>query len=150
MVAWLPREGMKGAPQDLLPVGETQLDPGMFDLNKTNIRDLRDAIRANWVSFPSQVPTFPKEDRPDLQRKLAQLYFVLGWNVGAIGLRYGLTPQRVRKILGAWKHAAVKALYVQSLPAAKIMSCQIVVSQLPHPVMTITPGIIPQLVHGAA
>jgi len=34
------------------------------------IAKLRKAIRNNQVSFPSQVPAFPKHDRPDLQQKL--------------------------------------------------------------------------------
>jgi hypothetical protein len=94
VVAWLPRERMEDEPQDVPPVREIQPDPGMIDVNRTTIRDLREAIRANRVSFPSQVPTFAGQDRPDLQCKLAQLYFVMGWDCGDIGRRLQLTPVR--------------------------------------------------------
>lgn len=77
---------------------------------------LRDAIRKNQVSFPSQVPTFPKHDRPDMQRKLVQLYFVLGWSGPKIGTRYGLSRMRVQQILNSWKKRAVEVGYVQAIP----------------------------------
>lgn len=116
MVAWLPREPVKDVLQCVPPVRASQPVSGVFevdlDLGKTDIRNLREAIRANRVSFPSQVPTFAESDRPDLQRKLAQLYFVLGRNSPDIGRRFDLAPGRVQKILSAWKHAAVKALYI--------------------------------------
>jgi len=77
---------------------------------------LRQAIRANRVSFPSQVPIFAKHDRPDLQRKMVQLYFVLGWNCSAIGQRYGLIRQRVQQILNTWKRRAIQMGYIQDIP----------------------------------
>ena len=101
IVAWLP--------QVALPVPAGQLGPSTRPLGEVDIRDLREAIRANRVSFPSQVPTFTEYDRPDLQRKLAQLYFVLGWNCNNIGARYGLSAGRVQEILNTWKRRAVKA-----------------------------------------
>jgi hypothetical protein len=114
IVAWLPRKKVEDSkePQSAPPGLAHRLDPSAH-LKETNIADLREAIRANWVSFPSQVPTFPKHDRPDLQRQLAQLYFVLGWNCNDIGARYGLVPARVRQILNMWKHRAVKTGYIQ-------------------------------------
>src|ERR1019366_10724449 len=59
-------------------------------LCEMRIDNLRRAIRNNEVSFPSQVPTFPKHDRPDVHGKMAQLYFVFGWSSPKIGARYGL------------------------------------------------------------
>src|SRR5579862_5258862 len=58
-------------------------------VEQLSLCSLRAAVRANRVSFPSQVPVFSKHDRPDLQRQMVQLYFVLGWNCDAIGDRYG-------------------------------------------------------------
>jgi hypothetical protein len=114
IVAWLPRKKVEDAkkPQGARPELAHRLDPSAH-LEETKIADLREAIRGNWVSFPSQVPTFPKHDRPDLQRKLAQLYFVLGWDCNNIGARYGLVPARVRQILNTWKHRAVRTGYIQ-------------------------------------
>jgi hypothetical protein len=92
------------------------------NLSEMRIDDLRDAIRQNQVTFPSQVPTFPKHDRPDLQRKLVQLYFVLGWSGPKIGVRYGLRRLRVQQILNAWKRRAVELGYIQSVPPVGIFT----------------------------
>jgi len=80
---------------------------------------LRKEIRSNRVSFPAQVPIFEKHDRPDLQRKIVQLYFVLGWPCSSIALRYGLLRQRVQQILNTWKRRAVEMGYVQHIPPAE-------------------------------
>ena len=65
------------------------------------------------MSFPSQVPTFSKHDRPDLQRRVVQLYFVLGWNCKNIAIRYGIIRQRVQQILNTWKRRAIEMGYLQ-------------------------------------
>jgi hypothetical protein len=91
------------------------------NLCKMRISELRGAIRKNQVSFPSQVPMFPKHDRPDLQRKLAQLYFVLGWSAERIGARYGLGRSRAQQILNTWRRRAVEAGYVQAVPPVETL-----------------------------
>jgi transposase len=85
-------------------------------LPEMQIDELRRAIRKNQVSFPAQVPAFPKHDRPDLQQKLVQLYFVLGWSCPRIAKRYGLSRLRVQQILKAWKKRAVEVGYIQTVP----------------------------------
>jgi len=82
--------------------------------------ELRLAIRANRVTFPAQVPSFDRHDRPDLQWKLAQLYFVLGWNCEGIAAKYGLIHQRVRQILRVWKRRAVEMGYIQFIPPVNV------------------------------
>ena|SRR5579871_1498403 len=86
-------------------------------IENLSIDELRKAIRANRVSFPAQVPVFEKHDRPDLQRKIALLYFVLGWNCNRIADRYGLIRQRVQQILSTWKQRAVQSGYIQDIPS---------------------------------
>jgi hypothetical protein len=90
-------------------------DPGL-QLDHLSLHDLRQAIRSNRVSFPAQVPVFPKHDRPDLQRKMVQLYFILGWSCGSIANRYGMLRQRVQQILNTWKRRAVQTGYIQDIP----------------------------------
>jgi hypothetical protein len=85
------------------------------------IDQLRHAIRRNQVSFPNPVPTFERHDRPDLQWKLVQLYFVLGWSCESIAARYGLIRQRVCQILKTWKRRAVETGCIQYIPPAKIL-----------------------------
>jgi hypothetical protein len=67
------------------------------------------------MSFPSEVPVFEKQSRPDLQQKLAVLYFVRGWTMDDIARRYGLVRQRMGQILTAWRSRAVNEGYIQPI-----------------------------------
>ena len=98
--------------------GLTPLSPAAEEskLEYQGLRQLRRAIHRNRVSFPSQVPTFGKHDRPDLQRKLVQLFFVCGWSCNRIAQRYDLFPKRVQQILNAWRIRAVQTGYIQVIP----------------------------------
>ena len=81
-----------------------------------SLNELRHKIRQNRVSFPSQVPTFAKHDRPDVQRKAVQLYFIFGWSCKRIADRHGLLRQRVQQILSTWKRRAIQTGYIQEIP----------------------------------
>ena len=99
-VAWLPREQeVDGSP---LWVAAKRLRPGIRAQSIEQIPnpDLRRAIRANWVSFPSQVPTFPSCTGHEQQRKVAQLYFVLGWSVTSIAGRYAMSRRQSARCFG--------------------------------------------------
>jgi hypothetical protein len=91
---------------------------GQIELDSLEIGHLRSAIRANRVSFPSQVCTFAKHDRADLHWRVVLLYFVLGWSCESIACRYGFTEQRLRQILKAWVRRAVQNGYIQRIPPA--------------------------------
>jgi len=90
--------------------------PRVPSVEALRLSDLRQAIRENRVSFPAQVPVFAKHDRPDLQRRLVQLYFLLGWSCTDIAERHGITRQRVQQILNTWKRRAAQMGYVQDIP----------------------------------
>jgi transposase-like protein len=105
----------------VLPDVSQKPDTNEPKLPEMPIDELRRAIRKNQVSFPAQVPAFPKRDRPDLQQKLAQLYFVLGWSCPRIAKRYGLSRLRVQQILKAWKARAVEVGYIQTVPPPEIL-----------------------------
>jgi hypothetical protein len=77
---------------------------------------LRLAIRSNLVTFPSQVPVFERHDRPDLQRRIVQLYFIFGWSCETIAARYGMLRQRIGQVLNTWKRRAVETGYIQFIP----------------------------------
>ena len=96
------------------------------NLEALSLDDLRRAIRANRVSFPAQAPVFPKHDRPDLQWKFAQLYFVCGWNCRSIAARHGLIRQRVQQVLNTWKRRAVQMGYLQFIPTAEALEVLLV------------------------
>lgn len=85
-------------------------------LSSLRVDQLRAAIRANLVTFPSQVPVFERHDRPDLQWKIVQLYFTLGWGYETIAIRFGLVHQRVAQILKTWKRRAIETGYIQHIP----------------------------------
>lgn len=100
------------------PVGAIPRNPAISDKKLYDMRvdKLRAAIRNNQVSFPSQIPIFPKHTRADLQRQLVQLYFVLGWSRPRIRARYGLGAQRFQQILGTWTKRAIELGYIQLIP----------------------------------
>lgn len=85
-------------------------------LKLLRIDQLREALRLNAISFPSQVPVFNRHDRPDLQWKFAQLYYVLGWSSADIAARYGIVTQRAGQVLNAWTRRAVELGYIQLIP----------------------------------
>jgi hypothetical protein len=87
-------------------------------IEEFTLNQLRRKIRQNRVTFPAQVPTFAKHDRPDLQRKAVQLYFLFGWSCSRIAQRQGLLRQRVQQILSTWKRRAIQMGYIQEIPPA--------------------------------
>jgi hypothetical protein len=87
-------------------------------LEQFTLNELRRRVRQNRVSFPSQVPIFAKHDRPDVQRKAVQLYFLFGWSCNRIAQRHGLLRQRVQQILSTWKLRAIQMGYIQEIPPA--------------------------------
>jgi hypothetical protein len=87
-------------------------------IEELSLSELRGKIRRNRVSFPAQVPTFQKHDRPDLQCKTVQLYFLFGWSCSRIAQRYGVLRQRIQQILSTWKRRAIQMGYIQEIPPA--------------------------------
>lgn len=79
----------------------------------THLDDLRAAIRANKVNFPVPVPIFARQHRPEIQWRLAELYFVHGWSPGRLAERYHITKSRVRQALRAWVQGARAFGYLQ-------------------------------------
>ncbi len=92
--------------------------PNEERIEALSLNELRRKVHQNRVSFPSQVPTFPKHDRPDLQRQAVQLYFLFGWSCNRIALRQGILRQRVQQILSTWKRRAIETGYIQEIPPA--------------------------------
>jgi hypothetical protein len=76
---------------------------------------LREAIKNNSVSFPSQTPCFANNSVGGLHWRIAQLYFVSGWSIGRICVRHHLSKQMVRNILSQWRLRAVAAGFVQEI-----------------------------------
>jgi transposase len=95
------------------PPDAAVLDKKLYEMR---VDQLREAIRNNQASFPAQIPTFSRHTRPDLQRKLVQLYFVNGWSAPQIRARYRLGGQRFQQILSTWKNRAIELGYIQAIP----------------------------------
>jgi hypothetical protein len=77
---------------------------------------LRLAIRMSRVSFPSQVPVFAHQNRPEAQWRIAALYFVQGWSFAQLAKRYGVSCGRVRQALRKWVQRAAALGYLQRIP----------------------------------
>jgi len=116
MILWLRSEHWQEEARAKCPV----------DLNHAielmDINHLRVAIRANRITFPAQIPTFRGSYRPDLQCKVVQLYFLMGWSFPRIADKYRLGRYEARRILNEWKQRAARARYVQHIPAAELDS----------------------------
>ena len=98
----------------LLPVAITSQVPREFPASFSNAL-LREAIKTNAVSFPSQTPCLAGNPAADLHWRIAQLYFVSGWSIGRICTRHRLSKQMVRSILSQWRLRAVAAGFVQDI-----------------------------------
>jgi hypothetical protein len=90
-------------------------------LDEAGNRVVRAGIRNNLITFPSEVPVFKKTTRPDLQAKIAVLYFIRGWSTSQIGERYGIGRQRVAQIVTKWRVRAVRHGYVQLINEATLV-----------------------------
>lgn len=78
---------------------------------------LRLAIRERQVSFPAQVPSFPRQHSADIQWRIVTLYFVRGWTSEELADRYHVTPSRIRQLLRLWVESARALGYLQEIPA---------------------------------
>jgi len=87
-----------------------------MDLAVLENHELQNAIKRNLVSFPSQAPVFPRQSRSDIQWRLAVLYFVHRWSLGAIARRYDLSRERAGQIVKAWRVLSVRYGYIQEIP----------------------------------
>jgi hypothetical protein len=90
-------------------------------LDEAGNRVVRAGIRNNLVTFPSEVPVFRKTTRPDIQAKIAILYFLRGWSTAMIGERYRIGRQRVAQILTQWRLRAVRQGYIQLINEATLV-----------------------------
>jgi len=74
---------------------------------------LRRAVQANLVSFPSQIPVFSRQARPEMQWKAVSLYFVRGWSLCDIAVRFGVGSHRISKVVDEWATRAIALGYIQ-------------------------------------
>jgi sigma-70-like protein len=87
--------------------------------HKWSLRFIRQSIRNQRISFPSQVPVFQHLHRPDIQWRIVSLYFVQGWSSGKIAGRYGISRERVAQLLRQWTSRAILRGYVDRIPGEK-------------------------------
>lgn len=93
-----------------------------LNLKKLRLDQLQEAIRANQVSFPSQVPVFIKHSHGAQQCHMVLLYFVRGWSCEQIARRYKVTRQHIWQIVSEWRRHAVALGYIQAIPPAEGMA----------------------------
>jgi len=85
---------------------------------------LRQAIRNREVSFPAQVPSFPRQNWGENQWRVVILYFGRGWTCERLAARYGVTCGRVRQLLRSWVECAMARGYLQEIPAESSIAGQ--------------------------
>ena len=85
-------------------------------ITRDRLARIRVAIRNRRVSFPSQVPAFARQYRPDVQWRVVALYFVQGWSCEQLAQRYGVTAGRIRQMIHKWVERATELGYLQRIP----------------------------------
>jgi hypothetical protein len=115
-----------------------------LNLNQLRLDQLQEAIRANRVSFPSQVPVFIKHANGKLQCHVVLLYFVLGWGCDKIAKRYGFTRQHIWQLVNAWRRHAVALGYLQVIPPPEVLRPVVFAGAgIPVPVIAPREALIP-------
>jgi Homeodomain-like domain len=89
-------------------------DNNLFPISFSNA-DLRAAIRSNSVTFPSQTVLLKSHADADLHWRIVHLYFVSGWPVRRICVRYRLCKPAVYVVLNEWRRRAIAAGFVQEI-----------------------------------
>ena len=84
---------------------------------------LRRAIRANIVSFPSQIAGLPTGSRAEAQWRMVLLFFVRGWSVPSIAARFQVPRHRVWTLLNGWCVRAMALGQVQVIDAEAFEAC---------------------------
>jgi hypothetical protein len=90
-----------------------------MDIPAMSLDRLRTAIRIRQISFPSQVPVFCCQPRPDVQWRLAELFFVHRWACTDLARRYKLSVGYVRQLILRWARRAAALGYLQEIPASE-------------------------------
>jgi hypothetical protein len=85
-------------------------------ITRDRLARIRVAIRNRRVSFPSQVPAFARQCRPDVQWRAVALYFIQGWSCEQLAQRYGVTAGRIRQMIHKWVERATELGYLQRIP----------------------------------
>jgi hypothetical protein len=121
--------------------GETVAASLGLNLDKLRLDQLQEAIRANQVTFPSQVPVFIKHSAGMQQCHIVLLYFVLGWSCDRIAKRYEVTRQHIWQIVSEWRRHAVALGYLQVIPPPEVLTpLQVMRPSAPRPVFQPVPA----------
>jgi hypothetical protein len=100
------------------PTAELLPEPGTTEfefLTWCTNAALRDAIRNNRVTFPSQMVRLRSRADRDTSERIVQLYFISGWPVRRLCGRYRLSRTKIDKILNEWRQRAIAAGFVQEI-----------------------------------
>jgi len=98
------------------------VDSASGSIAQERLARLRQAIRNRQVSFPAQVPSFPRQYSVEIQWRAVTLYFVMGWTCEQLAARYRVTPSRVRQLLRSWVECAVALGYMQKIPEESVIA----------------------------
>jgi hypothetical protein len=97
-----------------------QSTPDIVD-DGPRIDELRESIQANRISFPTPVPIFATQFRPEIQWRLVELYFIRGWSSKKLAERYGVTARRIQQSLQHWAARAMSCGYLQEIPPETVL-----------------------------
>ncbi len=93
----------------------TQINPGCTLLRRT--------IQKNIVSFPSQIPAFAKQLPAGMQWRMVLLFFVQGWSLNDVAVRFKVPKHRVCRILNTWAARALALGYIDVIDPEAFAEC---------------------------
>ena len=89
---------------------------------RRTLQQFREAIQKNEIVFPSPVPQFSCQYRPDIQWRAAELFLIHGWTCSRLAARYGVTRGRIWQVVRNWIDRAITLGYLQDIPPADTMT----------------------------
>lgn len=105
--------------RNIVEISEERLQTPVHPGSET----LRRAVRANIVSFPSQIPTLLKQPSADMQWRVVLLFFVRGWSASRIAARFNVPRHRIWKTLNGWSVRALALGFVQVIDPEAFAEC---------------------------
>lgn len=81
------------------------------------LQQFREAIQRNEIVFPSPVPKFPCQSRPEIQWRAAELFLIHGWTCARLAARYGVTRGRMWRYVRSWIDRALALGYLEDIPS---------------------------------
>ena len=87
-----------------------------MERTRRTLKQFREAIQSNQVAFPQPTPKFPRQCRPEVQWRAAELFLIHGWTCSRLAARYGVTRGCIWWFVRSWIDRALALGYLHDIP----------------------------------